>query len=122
MANLRDRYGAAKVTRIVTAFYASVLESDRLHRHFEGADMHTLIDHQAVFLTTMMGGPESFGHAQIAAAHGSLGISGKEFDEMLRILEAKLEEFEVESADIDAVVGGYRTFRDAVVATDDGSR
>jgi len=54
---LFDKYGGfATVSRIVSAFYDEVLESEQLRPYFRGLDMRRLVDHQTKFIAALMGG------------------------------------------------------------------
>lgn len=97
--------GFSSVRKIISAFYDKVLDSPRLSRHFSNVDMRVLVDHQTKFITFVMGGPASFGDAQIRRVHARLGITRAEFREMVDLLEETLTEHDLEPADIEHVRG-----------------
>lgn len=68
--------GFAKVSRIVSAFYDSVLESPILAPYFNGIDMKKQIDHQTKFFSALMGGPTG-STARLKSAHVICGSLSK---------------------------------------------
>lgn len=112
-----DRHGGfATVRRIVSAFYDSVLESPLLAHHFEEIDVRRLIDHQARFVSSLMGGPASYTDEHLRRVHQRLGITTAEFREMVDLLEETLEEFDFDEADLDAVVAAIRRREGVIVS------
>lgn len=100
-----ERYGGfARVSKVVMAFYDSVLDSDRLWAYFENVDMRRLIDHQTKFIASTMGGPVAFTDERLREVHAHLGIDRGDFDEMTRILAATLEEFGFAPDDVATVI------------------
>lgn len=110
-----DRYGRVRLAELVTAFYGEVLRSPRLAHFFRSVPMGGLIEHQATFMATVMGGPPSYSAPEIEAAHHRLGISDDDFEEMLRLLEQAFREFEIDAADTGAVISEYRRLQPRVV-------
>jgi hemoglobin len=110
-----DKYGRVRVRQIVSHFYGAVLRSPRLSPYFDGVDVHGLMAHQSGFLAAVMGAEPSHEEADIERAHHGLGIDHEDFAEMLDLLEASLERFEVEDVDSDHVIGRYRAFQGSVV-------
>jgi hemoglobin len=105
METLYTRFGGpAAVSRLVFAFYDRVLQSRRLAPYFGGIDMRRLIDHQAKFLSSVMGGPASYSDAQLQEVHAHLAIDDAAFDEMVGLLTATLKDFDLPPDDIDRVV------------------
>jgi hemoglobin len=113
--SLLERYGRSKVAQIIAEFYAEVLASPTLGRYFDSANIERLIDHQRTFMATFMGGPPSFTRDQMRAAHDLLDITGDDFSEMMRILEACLARFEVEAEDVQTVMRRYRGYQHHIV-------
>jgi hemoglobin len=111
-----ERYGRATVARIVAAFYADVLQSETLGRYFTNVSMSGLVEHQALFMTAVMGGPHAFDRAHILRVHENLGITVEDFDEMLDLLKARMRQSGVEPDDIKTVIDGYLQMRGQVVA------
>jgi hemoglobin len=103
------RYGGfVAIRRIVSAFYARMLQSPALAPHFAGVDMRRLIDHQTKFVTQVMGGPATFPDRQIERAHAGLGITAGEFAEMVGLLRATLEEAALAPVDVEQVLDEVR--------------
>lgn len=103
-ATMFERYGGfASVSRIVSAFYDRVFESDLLVGYFEGIDMKRLIDHQTKFIAALMGGPASYTNEQLERVHANLGITEEAFMEAVALLKETFEDFELDESDIAAV-------------------
>jgi hemoglobin len=107
--------GFAAVRKIVSAFYDKVLESELIAHHFEQIEMPKLIDHQTRFVSFLMGGPASYTDEHIAHVHARLGISLREFDEMVELLTETLEDFDFISDDIAKIEGELRRRESAIV-------
>jgi hemoglobin len=107
-----ERYGGfAKVSRIVSSFYDSAVDSPLLCPYFQGIDMARLVDHQAKFISSLMGGPASYSDEEIRRVHAHLSVTDEAFDEMTELLEETLEDFGMNDDDIAAVmkeIGGRR--------------
>src|SRR5215470_2993825 len=78
-----ERYGLAFVTRFVLSFYERVLASVRLAPFFADSDMQRLVEHQAKFISSVMGGPTSYSNTVLREAHEHLDIDDQAFDEMI---------------------------------------
>jgi len=113
--SMYDRYGLLKVTLIVSSFYRGVLESRSLAPHFETVHIPGLVEHQSAFMAAVMGGPRSYSRGDLEEAHRHLRITDDDFDEMMRLLESTLEDFDIEPGDVDAVCNRYRELRSAIV-------
>ncbi len=102
---LFDKYGGfATVSRIVSAFYDYILESERLSPYFAGMDMRRLVDHQTKFIAALMGGPASFSNEALQRAHARLNIDDESFDEAVSLLKMTFEDFEVDEGDISIII------------------
>jgi hemoglobin len=112
MDTLYARFGGpAAVSRMVFAFYDRVLRSERLSSYFAGVDMRRLVEHQAKFLSSVMGGPASYTNAQLREVHAHLTVDDAAFDEMVDLLTATLREFGLPPNDVDVVVADIRARR-----------
>jgi hemoglobin len=112
-----DRYGGfATVRKVVSAFYDKVLDSPVIAHHFEDVDMRRLIDHQARFVSSVMGGPASYSDEHLRRIHQRHGITTEEFREMVELLEETLEDFDFVEADIRHVIGDVRRREGVVVS------
>jgi hemoglobin len=108
--------GFARVRLIVSDFYDKVLESERLRVHFQGVDMHRLVDHQTKFVSAVMGGPASYTDEMLARAHARLEIRPEEFAEMADLFRETLEDFGVPPEDVERLSAHVASVRDAIVA------
>jgi hemoglobin len=114
--SLFDRFGGhAAVARLVFAFYDRVLRSERLAPYFREVEMRRLVEHQAKFVSQLMGGPLSYSDAELAQVHAHLDVDGASFDEMMRLLEETLRDFAFSEADRRAVMAGMRARRPVIV-------
>ena len=108
MSDGRDsvcKYGGfASVSKIVMLFYDKALDSDILGPYFENVDMRRLIDHQTKFIASLLGGPASYTNEALRTVHAHLDISDQAMSEMTMLLEETLEDFDVEAADIAAII------------------
>lgn len=112
---MMEKYGRARVRRVVADFYKSVLASRQLAHYFDTVDVQGLVDHQSAFLAAVMGGPTSHEAGQLERAHHRLGISDDEFDETMRHLRRSLERHGIDPGDVDTVINRYQAYRKVVV-------
>lgn len=104
MASLFEKYGGfAKVSRVVSAFYDKVLESEILAPYFENVDMRRLIDHQTKFIAQVMGGPASFSNQELKRVHERLNVTDEAFAEMSMLMRETLEDFGLEDEDVEFI-------------------
>jgi len=78
--------------------------------------MARLIDHQAKFITQVMGGPASYTDDQLQRAHARLEITQAEFATMAELLHETLEDFALQPDDIAAVGRAFRLRESFIVA------
>ena len=108
--SILERYGGFPfLSRVVMAFYDRVLDSDALSPYFEDVDMRRLIDHQTKFIAFLMGGPASYTNDHLRHVHDRLGIDEASFEVMISTMTETLEEFDMEAADISAVLAELRS-------------
>ena len=111
-----ERYGGlAFISRVVLNFYDRVLASVRLAPFFADTDMQRLVEHQAKFISSVMGGPESYTDAMLRDVHAHLPIDGAAFDEMIGLLRLTLEDFQIAPADVGAIVAALNARRAHIV-------
>ena len=110
-----DRYGRVTIARMIAAFYSDMLQSAQLGHYFHDVSVSGLVQHQAMFMETTMGGPTVFLDEQIRQAHHHLRISEDDFDEMLQLLADRMRQSGVEAEDIEEVLTGYRRLQNDVV-------
>lgn len=118
-SSIFERYGGfAAIRRIVSSFYDKVLDSSISH-HFEGVDMRRLIDHQAKFVTSITGGPASYGDDHLRRVHARLGITDAEFEVMRALFVETVEDFGFSDPDTRAVEHEIVRRRDVIVTRSD---
>lgn len=110
-----DRYGRVTIARMIAAFYADMLQSPQLGHYFHDVSVRGLVEHQAMFMETTMGGPPVYLDEQIRHAHHHLRISADDFEEMLRLLGERMRQSGIDPEDIDEVLAGYSRLEDEVV-------
>jgi hemoglobin len=116
-----ERYGGfVAVSRIVSAFYDRVLDSDLLADYFDGVDMRRLIDHQTKFISQVLGGPANYSYDQLRQVHAHLEITQEAFVEAMRLLRETLEEHGLTSDDVAVVMRDIEAYRPAIVAGGNG--
>jgi len=122
--SLFDRFGFEGATRIALGLYDGVMESDRLERHFRDVDLERLVEHQALFIAFIMGGPASYSDAELKLVHGPLGIDQAAFDEMLDVLRGVLQVEGLVDEDITEVMTQFTSRRPSIVSgrKDSGNR
>jgi hemoglobin len=112
-----ERYGGlAFVTRFVLSFYDRVLASTRLAPFFANSDMQRLVEHQAKFISTVMGGPTSYSSAVLREAHEHLDIDDQAFDEMIFLFKATLKDFKIADIDVEAIIAELNARRMYIVS------
>ncbi len=80
-----QKYGGfSTLSGVVLTFYDKVLDSDQIGDFFEEVDMKRLVDHQAKFVSSLLGGPASYPDEQLRHSHGQRGISDMDFDEFVK--------------------------------------
>lgn len=111
-----QRYGGiARVSDLVFGFYDRVLASERLAPFFRGCDMRRLVEHQAKYISSVMGGPTSYTERQLRELHAHLPITSEDFDEMLEHFRAAMEERDYDPADVEAVMRKLASLRKVIV-------
>lgn len=111
-----ERYGGLPfVTRLVLSFYDRLLASSRLAPFFADTDMQRLVEHQAKFISTVMGGPVSCTNAVLQDAHAHLAIDDPAFDEMIGVFRGVLREFGIAAGDADAIIADLDARRPYIV-------
>lgn len=116
-SSIFQRYGGLdRVSDLVIVFYDRVLASDRLAPFFRNSDMRRLIEHQAKYISAVMGGPASFTDAQLREVHAPLGITDADFDEMLGHFRAAMEAQGFAPEDTEAVMRRLAARRRVIVS------
>lgn len=111
-----ERYGGPPfVMRFVLRFYDRVLASIRLAPFFANCDMQRLVEHQAKFISTVMGGPASYDNAMLRETHAHLNIDDQAFDEMISLFRAALEEADIAGSDAEHIIADLNARRACIV-------
>lgn len=108
--------GMANVARLVLALYDKVLAAPVLAPYFARTDMRALVEHQSHFMASAMGGPASYGDAELGAVHAPLAITEEAFDCMIGLLRETLLEAEIAAEHVDFIVGQYAARRAVIVS------
>lgn len=115
--SLFDQYGGfATVSRIVSAFYDKVLDSENLAPYFKGIEMSRQVDHQTKFMASIMGGPASFSADHLERAHQNLNINTADFDELAMLLKETFEDFDIAESDIGDIMRDVNDRRSIIVS------
>jgi hemoglobin len=113
-----ERYGGLPfVTRLVLSFYDRVLGSVRLAPFFANSDMQRLVEHQAKFLSTVMGGPTSYSNIVLHETHRHLAIDDQAFEEMIFLFRATLEGTNIANADVETIIEDLNARRTYIVGS-----
>jgi hemoglobin len=111
-----ERYGGVKfVMRFTLRFYDRVLASARLAPFFANTNMQELVEHQAKFISAVMGGPTSYSNAALRDVHANLAIDDQAFDEMIQLFKATLEEAALTDLDVEAIIADLNARRPYIV-------
>ena len=101
-----DRAGGfSAVRKIVTDFYDRILDEPTIEPYFADVNMQKLVDHQAKFISQVMGGPTAFSDEALYRVHRPLGITQKDFRTVTTILRETLEDHGIDTDDIADVIG-----------------
>lgn len=113
---LFEKYGGfSKVSKIVMAFYDTLLDSDDIGPFFDDIDMSRMVDHQTKFISSLLGGPASYSDNQLRQFHTHLKIEDAHFNELKTVLEETLVDHGFVPDDIQAVMQAIETRRNLVV-------
>lgn len=115
---LFDKYGGFRTfQRITREFYVKVLDSEQLKHHFAGARMESVIDHQARFLSRLLGGPtDKYANVDLVAVHANLVIQEEEYAEITELLAEALEDASIEEEDIETIISTVRSLKQQIVS------
>ena len=115
--NLFDKYGGTPTIKLVLrAFYKEVLKRHYFKSFFKNTDMDKLILHQIEFISFAMGKPlTDYPDDYLKRGHAGLGITDKQFDEIVQILENILINFQVNQKDIQIIKDAINRKRHLIV-------
>lgn len=118
MANqsLFEKYGGfSKVSKVVMAFYDTLLDSDEIGPFFDDVDMAKMVDHQTKFISSLLGGPASYNDSQLRNLHAHLDVNDAHFDELKVVLSGTLGDHGFAEEDIEAVLSEFENRRKLIV-------
>ena len=107
------------IAAVVDEFYDRVLADEELESYFEDTDTAALREHQTQFLSSVAGGPDQYGGADMATAHEGLGVTAAHFGRLAEHLDDALREFDVPDDEREAVMEAVASYQDDVVTADD---
>ena len=121
--NLFDKYGGTPTIKLVLrAFYKEVLKRHYFKSFFKNTDMDKLILHQIEFISFAMGKPlTDYPDDYLKRGHAGLGITDKQFDEIVQILENILINFQVIQKDIQIIKDAINKKRHLIVLVENMS-
>ena len=115
--SLYDQLGQGPgISTAVAAFYERVLADPSLQPYFAGSDVDRVKAHQVALLSTVTGGPATYGGRTLAAAHGRLGVTGPHFDRVVQHLGDTPDELGVDADVRDQVAAVLVAQREHVVS------
>jgi hemoglobin len=82
---------------------------------FANTNMQELVEHQAKFISAVMGGPTSYSNAALRDVHANLAIDDQAFDEMIQLFKATLEEAALTDLDVEAIIADLNARRPYIV-------
>lgn len=113
---LFEKYGGfSKISRVVLAFYDTLLDSDEVGPFFDDIDMSRMVDHQTKFIASLLGGPASYTDSQLKQLHSHLDIQHAHFDELKVVLSGTLEKHGFDANDVDIVLQEFENRRSLIV-------
>ena len=102
--SLYEKYGGhAAIAGLVMTFYDRVRKSPELDSMFADVDMQRLIDHQANFICSLVGGPSSYSDEELKNIHLPLGVTEEQFESMMSIFRSALEDRGFQPEDIEEI-------------------
>ena len=101
---------------MVASFYSDVLASPLLYRHFVGVPMEVLVAKQSSFIETIVKGDPGYSANELQQVHAHLPIDNRDFDELLRILDASLLKHAVEPSVRSLIHDSFESFRPVIVS------
>jgi hemoglobin len=113
---LYEKYGGfSQVSKIVLAFYNTLLDNDDIGPFFDDVDMSRIVDHQTKFVASLLGGPAAYTDNQLRQLHAHLDINDAHFDELEIVLSTTLAQHGMAEEDVQAVVAEFGKRRAFIV-------
>jgi truncated hemoglobin YjbI len=107
--------GAPVITEAVDRFYRLVLADPELAPYFVGADVAVVKRHQVLLLSSVLGGPQSYGGRGLDEAHAGLGVTGPHYDKVAALLLDVLAELGAPAHIAEAVASTLDAVREQIV-------
>ena len=89
---------------------------NKLKKFFTNSDMKVLISHQTNFISQALGGPKEYTGLDMKTAHQGMKISQEDFNGVAGHLKQTLEELNVESQDVDTIIGVVAPLSEHIVS------
>ena len=114
--SLFHKYGGIQtISTLVHDSYDDILLEPILAPLFANVNMATLLDHQVKFFSHVLGGPANYEGRSLESAHRGLSIKDSQFQKLVDILKANLEDLGVENDDVEAVLDIVRSVKEEIV-------
>ncbi|MEM9280178.1 MAG: group 1 truncated hemoglobin [Pseudomonadota bacterium] len=114
--SLYEKYGGfSQVSKIVLAFYDTLLDDDDIGPFFDDVDMSRMVDHQTKFIASLLGGPAAYTDNQLRQLHSHLDIKHEHFDQLEIVLRDTLTDHGVAAEDVETVAAEFAKRRDLIV-------
>lgn len=114
--SLFHKYGGIQtISTLVHDSYDDILLEPILAPLFQDVDMAKLLDHQVKFFSHVLGGPAHYEGRSLEAAHRGLSIGDDQFQKLVDILQANLQELDVAPDDVRAILDIVRSVKEKIV-------
>ena len=124
-SSLYQRIGCAGgLLWLVNTLYLRVLADPLLmsyFKHLDDQDRQWLRWHMLTLLAVVTGGPSKYQGRDLHEAHAELHITEEAFDRLLWLMQATLQELEIQQEDQQAILAAVQARRDAVVTFEKSS-
>ncbi len=107
--------GISGITRLISQFYARVLDDQTLRQYFEGAQISKLQHMQREFFIAALGGPTAYSGRTMYHAHHDLHIPREHFQAFVECLFETLNEYALSEDDRYAIIARINTYADDVI-------
>ena len=109
--------GGPAVSAVVDEFYRRLTADDQVSHYFDDVSLPTLKRHQALMITTILGGPNEYDGRPLDEAHAPLGITDSDYQRVGSHLMSTLDDAGVPD-DIQGRVGvALGQVRDSIVTS-----
>src|SRR5215831_16769036 len=116
MAFLYEQLGGLDaITAVVDSFVARCADDERINRKFERTDVPRLTKMLVDQSCEATGGPCTYHGRSMEETHEGMGVTAGEFDALVEDLVATLDEFEVDKAEREELLGLLAPLRDDIV-------